>query len=54
MSKEEALENERRQKDELSTLIKEMDKKLVTGGHGLDDNDEAKKEQIRKERLLQK
>lgn len=44
MSKEQALEAERRQKDELSTLIKEMEKKLVTGGHGLDDNDEGAKE----------
>ena len=44
MSKEQALENERRQKDELGTLILEMEKKLVTGGHGLDDNDEIKKE----------
>ena len=33
-------------------LIKEMEKKLVTGGHGLDEHDEVKKEQIRKERTL--
>lgn len=54
MSKEQALENEKRQKEELTTLISEMEKKLVTGGHGLEDNDEEQKEQIRKERLLQK
>lgn len=35
-------------------LIKEMEKKLVTGGHGLDDADDSNKEQIRKERILQK
>jgi len=30
-----------------------MEKKLLTGGHGLDEmDDEVKKEQIRKERLL--
>jgi len=29
-----------------------MEKKVVTGGHGLDDNDEEKKDQIRKERVL--
>ena len=44
MSKEHALEQEKKQKDELGRLIKEMEKKLVTGGHGLDDNDEIKKE----------
>ena len=39
MSKAQALENEKKQKAELSTLIEEMEKKLVIGGHGLDDND---------------
>ena len=37
MSKEQALEMEKKQKDELSKLISEMEKKLVTGGHGIDD-----------------
>ena len=45
---------ERKQKEELSMLIKEMEKKLVVGGTGLDDADESNKEQIRKERILQK
>jgi len=31
-----------------------MEKKLVYGGHGMDDLSEQNKEQIRKERLLQK
>lgn len=31
-----------------------MEKKLVKGGHGMDDLNEGDKEQIRKERLLQK
>lgn len=31
-----------------------MEKKLVHGGHGIDDLDEQNKEQIRKERILQK
>lgn len=31
-----------------------MEKKLVMGGHGIDDNDQARKEEIRKERMLQK
>ena len=29
-----------------------MEKKLVHGGHGMDDLDEKNKEQIRKERIL--
>ena len=29
-----------------------MEKKLVIGGHGIDDLDDKNKEQIRKERLL--
>lgn len=53
-SKEQALEEERKQKDALDKLIQEMEKKLVHGGHGIDDMDEVKKEQIRKERVLQK
>jgi predicted nucleic acid-binding Zn-ribbon protein len=31
-----------------------MEKKLVHGGHGMDDLSEQNKEQIRKERILQK
>jgi len=31
-----------------------MEKKLVMGGHGIDEMDEKRKEQIRKERVLQK
>lgn len=31
-----------------------MEKKLVHGGHGMDDLSEQNKEQIRKERMLQK
>ena len=31
-----------------------MEKKLVIGGHGMDGMDEKGKEQIRKERILQK
>lgn len=53
-SKEQALEVEKKQKDELTRLIAEMEKKLVYGGHGIDDLDEKNKEQIRKERILQK
>ena len=45
---------EKKQKDELTKLIQEMEKKLVTGGHGMDDLSEQNKEQIRKERQLQK
>jgi|TARA_B110000305_G_C19387478_1_gene613016 hypothetical protein len=37
MSKEQQLELEKKQKDELAMLISEMEKKLVTGGHGMDD-----------------
>jgi hypothetical protein len=48
------LENERKQKEDLDKLIKEMEKKLVVGGHGIDDMNDEKKEQIRKERELQK
>lgn len=33
-------------------LIGEMEKKLVTGGHGMDDLNEENKEAIRKERAL--
>lgn len=29
-----------------------MEKKMVMGGHGIDDQDEKRKEQIRKERVL--
>ena len=54
MSKEQALEMERNQKDELQKLISEMEKKLVHGGHGMDDLNDENKEQIRKERVLQK
>lgn len=43
-SKEQALEEERKQKESLDQLIKEMEKKLVMGGHGIDDVDEGKKE----------
>ena len=48
------LEAEKRQKDELATLISHMEKKFVHGGHGMDDIDDARKEQIQKERKLQK
>ena len=48
------LEQEKKQKEELAKLIGEMEKKLVQGGHGMDDIAEAEKEQIRKERILQK
>lgn len=54
MSKEQALEMEKKQKEELSKLIAEMEKKLVHGGHGIDDLDDKNKDQIRKERTLQK
>ena len=53
-TKEQALEMEKNQKDELTKLIAEMEKKLVQGGHGMDGLDEQNKEQIRKERILQK
>ena len=46
------MENERKQKEDLDKLIKEMEKKLVVGGHGIDDMNDDKKEQIRKERDL--
>jgi hypothetical protein len=36
-NKELALENEKKQKDHLSKLISEMEKKLLHGGHGMDD-----------------
>lgn len=52
LSKEQALEGEKRQKDELGKLIREMEKKLVVGGHGMDGLSEINKEQIRKERVL--
>ena len=45
---------ERNQKDELHKLILEMEKKLVHGGHGMDDLNEENKERIRKERSLAK
>ena len=45
---------EKKQKEELSKLIAEMEKKLVHGGHGIDDLDDKNKDQIRKERILQK
>jgi hypothetical protein len=35
---------EKNQKDELTKLIQEMEKKLVQGGHGIDDLDETNKE----------
>jgi|DEB0MinimDraft_12_1074336.scaffolds.fasta_scaffold45141_2 hypothetical protein len=31
-----------------------MEKKLITGGHGMDDLNEGDKERVRKERELQK
>ena len=37
MSKEQALEIEKKQKEELESLIAQMEKKLVHGGHGMDD-----------------
>jgi prefoldin subunit 5 len=52
MSKEQALEIEKKQKEELESLIAQMEKKLVHGGHGMDDLSEQKKEQITKERML--
>ena len=53
-AKEQALESEKKQKDELARLIGEMEKKLVHGGHGMDDLNEENKERIRKERSLAK
>jgi len=38
------LENERKQKEDLDKLIKEMEKKFVVGGHGIDDMNDEKKE----------
>ena len=52
--KEQALESEKKQKEELAQLIGEMEKKLVHGGHGMDDLNEENKDRIRKERSLQK
>ena len=49
-----ALEEERKQKDDLSNLIKQMEMKLISGGNGMDGLNEAKQDQIRKERELQK
>ena len=43
-----------KQKDGLNKLILEMEKKLVHGGHGMDGLGEQAKEDIRKERVLQK
>ena len=53
-AREDALEKERVQKENLTKLIAEMEKKFVKGGHGMDNMDEKEKEQIRKERKLQK
>ena len=52
LTKEQALELEKKQKEELSALIQQMELKLVHGGHGMDDLSEQNKEQIRKERML--
>ena len=46
------LEDEKRQKIELAKLISEMEKKLVHGGHGMDDIAAADKEQIVETRKL--
>jgi len=43
-NKEQALEVEKQQKNELEHLIKEMEKKLVVGGHGMDGLSENNKE----------
>ena len=48
------MESEKKQKEELAQLIGEMEKKLVHGGHGMDDLNEENKDRIRKERSLQK
>ena len=52
VAKEQALEAEKKSKDELARMIGEMEKKLLHGGHGIDELDEKAKEQIRKERIL--
>ena len=52
MSKEQALEIEKKQKEELESLIAQMEKKLVHGGHGMGGLSEQKKGQITKERML--
>lgn len=43
-SKEQALEAEKKSKDELTDLIAQMEKKLVHGGHGIDEMSEKQKE----------
>ena len=48
------MEAEKKSKDELARMINDMEKKLLHGGHGIDELDEKAKEQIRKERVLQK
>jgi len=45
---------EKKEKEDLNRLIEEMEKKLLHGGHGIDDMSAQQQEQIRKERLLQK
>ena len=49
-SKEQALEAERQQKEQLTALIYEMEKKLVTGGQTLEDRE---REQMQKQREMQ-
>ena len=46
------LEAEKRQRAELAKLITEMEKKLVHGGHGMDDIAAADKEHIVENRKL--
>jgi hypothetical protein len=38
-SKEQALEQERQQKEQLTSLIQELEKKLVTGGQTLEERE---------------
>ncbi len=40
VAKEQALEAEKKSKDELARMIGEMEKKLLHGGHGIDELDE--------------
>lgn len=54
MNKDQLLEQEKKQKEELAKLITQMEQKLIVGGHGTDGLDEKKKEAIGKERILQK
>lgn len=49
-SKEQALEQERQQKEQLASLIQELEKKLVTGGQTLE---EREREQAQKQREMQ-